>query len=119
MSPTFSSQGETTFFSKTLDANLTNKIIYVRLPYDPYNPSIQPLYYCHRVVSDNGTAIITKGDNPLTNPLPDPWIVSRSEIVGEVFAYIPLWEWNLIQILLIVIAIASGITLVIMLNQKA
>lgn len=104
MSPTFDSQGEAVFYSRTLDANLTGRIILFRLN-STYDVG-------HRVISDNGTVIRTQGDNPKTNPSPDPWTVTRDQIMGEVYAYCPFWEFFLAIILLIVVFVSSILVLV-------
>ena len=38
----------------------------------------------HRVVAITDKGLILKGDNILTNPYPDPWVVTQDDIVGEV-----------------------------------
>jgi signal peptidase I len=55
--------------------NLTGKIITFK-----YNSTIEA---CHRVIADNGTAVLTKGD---ANPIPDGWY-SKDKITGWVIWY--------------------------------
>jgi len=38
-------------------------------------------FICHRVIAITKEGYILKGDN---NPIPDPWIVKREQILGEV-----------------------------------
>jgi signal peptidase I len=55
--------------------NLTGKIITFK-----FNSTIEA---CHRVIADNGTAVLTKGD---ANPIPDGWY-SKDKITGWVIWY--------------------------------
>jgi signal peptidase I len=55
--------------------NLTGKIITFK-----FNSTIE---VCHRVIADNGTAVLTKGDG---NPIPDGWY-SKDKITGWVIWY--------------------------------
>jgi hypothetical protein len=103
MVPTFDSKGDMMFYTTNLDANLTGHIVMVQV-----NSTFR---YVHRVVSDNGTIVWTQGDNRETNPLPDVWTPTRAQIVGEVYAYLPLWEFYLIFLLLILICFWSVIIL--------
>jgi len=38
-------------------------------------------FICHRIIAITKEGYILKGDN---NPIPDPWIVKREQILGEV-----------------------------------
>ncbi len=57
-----------------------------------YQSSLNELVI-HRVVTvihvGNQVQFKTQGDNPLTNPLPDPWIVRESDLDGVVLYRIP------------------------------
>jgi len=44
----------------------------------------------HRVIEINGTMLTTKGDNNLTNPVPDPCPVPLEYVKGKVLIAIPL-----------------------------
>jgi len=44
----------------------------------------------HRVIEVNETHLITKGDNDLTNPMPDPCPVRREQVKGKVVFAIPV-----------------------------
>lgn len=110
MSPTFDSQGEINYYTTNLDANLTGHIVMVQVN--------NTFGYCHRVVSDNGTVIRTQGDNRETNPILDPWMSTRAQIIGEVYAYLPTREFYLIFGLLIVVALSSLIVLAVIVLEN-
>lgn len=47
-------------------------------------------YVMHRVIEDSGNTLLCKGDNPVTNPIPDP-AITRNQIVGEYAFFLPLF----------------------------
>ena len=75
MLPTIQS-GDSFFCSPFLPKNLTGQIITYKTP---------EINICHRAVSDNGTYVITKGDN---NNAADP-PVPKEDIEGVVFLITP------------------------------
>lgn len=77
MYPTFKG-GEAIILSPFLPSNLTNSIVVFKL-YDGYN-------IVHRVISDNGTWIQTKGDNI---PEPDPYRIPKKDVIGIVIITLP------------------------------
>jgi hypothetical protein len=83
--------------------NLTEKIVVYKINVDEKDIEIT-----HRCILDNGTNIITKGDN---NPFPDPWYISRSEVTGIVAFWISL-EAFVIALILEKIFVNSTILLV-------
>jgi len=67
----------------------------------------------HRLISQDGDRLITKGDNPNTNPEPDPRTVYKSDVVGVAVARVPyvgyivifLKDYPITFILLLLIAV--------------
>src|SRR5271157_1535893 len=58
-----------------------------------HDPRGNPGVIIHRIVSrttcGTGTCFVTKGDNNVTNAVPDPWDVSQSDYAGRVIFVIP------------------------------
>jgi len=59
-----------------------------------HDPRGNPGIIIHRIVSETKcgaeTCYITKGDNNMTNEVPDPWYVTQQDYAGKVVLVIPL-----------------------------
>ena len=82
MEPTLSSDNYFYIKKEVPESNLYGKII-------AYQAS-DGGYVMHRVIEDSGYTLVTKGDNPVTNPIPDS-AITRNQIVGVYAFFLPIW----------------------------
>jgi len=72
MLPTIKPNTHVIFLKQFYPENLTGYIIIFK-----FNSTF---YVCHRVIADNSTHVLTKGDN---NPVPDGWI-KKDKVIGVI-----------------------------------